>query len=74
MIWLFLLELLVSCNNNFTYTFSYRIDISIFLNYNESALSRGLILCEKEKSLEKCLMEEIEKRYGWSIGIVKSTL
>lgn len=64
MIWLFLLELLVSCNNNFTYTFSYRIDISIILNYNESALSRVFIPCELEKSLEKYLMEEMDKRYG----------
>ena len=64
MIWLFLLELLVSCNNNFTYAIFYHIDISIILNYNESALSRVLNLCEKEESLEKCLMEKIDKRYG----------
>ena len=64
MIWLFLLELSVSYNNNFTYAVFYHIDIYIILNYNESALSRGLILCEKEQSLEKCLMEEIDKRYG----------
>lgn len=64
MIWLFLLELLVSCNNNFTYAIFYHIDISIILNYNESALRRVLILCEKEQLLEKCLIEKVDKRYG----------
>ena len=45
----------------------YYIDISINLKYNESALSIVFILCEKEQSLEKYLIEKVDKRYGLSI-------